>query len=251
MKNTSHLIAAAIIGSVAFAMPAFAEDGEWTGGYAGIQAGYSAAKSTSNVTLGGAWSSETTALQSRVVSDWSARQNADLGAFGGQIGYNYQASGGFVVGLEADMVGFSGKKDRSFVSSGSPTYTFGNHIDPKSLLSLRAKAGVASGNTLFYATGGWAWARTRMSADVTSNGGYSKEGIVNKTLDGFIIGAGVEHKFSSSISARLDYAYTDQGKAGYDTAYRAGSTFTSPVYSEAVRQDLRLHLVRVGVNFHF
>lgn len=233
------------------ATPALAEDGDWTGPYVGVSVGYSAAKSRTDVALGGNWSTESTTLQSRVVGDWSANQSADLGVYGGQIGYNYQTSGNLVLGVEIDAAALSGHNDRSFVSTGSPTYTFGNHIDPKALFTARAKLGFAAGDTLFYAHGGWAGVKATMSADVVSSGGYTKEGVIDKTTSGWVAGAGVEHRFGSNMSARLEYSYVDQGKEVYSSAYRTGSTFVTPAYGETFTQDLRLHVIRLGVNFHF
>ena len=71
------------------------------------------------------------------------------------------------------------------------------------------------------------------------------------SLDGYIVGGGVEQKLGNRLSARVEYNYTDQGRANYATSYRPGSTFVTPAYNENLSQDLRLHLVRVGVNYHF
>lgn len=237
------------------AAPAYAEDAEWTGAYIGVHAGYSGTKSDSNVVLGGAWSSESAALRNEVVTNWSAKQSLDDMNFGAQIGYNYDA-GGAVIGLEAD---FSILNGEDVVSSGpvpttpfpSLTYNYGNRLDPKNQFSVKAKLGAPMGNTLIYAHGGWAWTRAEVGAEILSNGNYSKEGRVTETFDGFTVGAGIEHKFSPAVSARIEYAYTDQGDVTYDTAYRAGSAFLTPAYTETFTQDLRSHAVRLGINFHF
>ena len=237
------------------ASPALAEDGDWTGPYVGVHAGYTGAKSDSAVTLGDAWASESQALRDEVTAGWSTKQSVNDMNFGAQIGYNYDM-GGAVLGLEADISALSGKNVSSrgpiaTVIAPSLTYTYGNTIDPKHMMSLRAKVGAAMGDTLFYAHGGWAWTKAEMAAEIVSNGGYTKEGRIDKTLNGYIVGAGIEQRFGSNVSARLEYSYTDQGDETYATDYRAGSTFTSPVYSESATQDLRMHLVRVGLNYNF
>lgn len=239
--------------SLAFAAPAYAqeEEGDWTGPYAGVNIGFGTGSSQTDVTLSGAWTSEPTTLQTRVTNDWSNKLKPKGVTFGGQLGYNVQAAPNFVVGVEGDFSISKADDARSFVSSGVPTYTFGNDVDVKNMFSLRAKAGVSTGKTLIFATGGWAWAKSEFGAEVISNGGYTKEGRFKKTTDGFVIGAGVEHKFSPNVSARLDYSYTDQGNVSYPSAYRTGSTFTSPAYNESFNQDLKLHIFRFGINFHF
>lgn len=248
----------AAVAAAAFASPALAQDaeGDWTGAYIGVSAGYTGAKSDSSVALSGSWASESTALQNEVVSRWAASQSLDDFNFGGQIGYNYQTSGA-VLGVEADISALNGDDvvTRSQASTAFPslTYTYTNRVDPKYIFSAKAKLGVATGSTLFYVDGGWAWTKVDFGSDITSNGGYSKSGRLSTTTDGFIVGGGIEHKFSPNVSARLSYHYTDQGDETYVTAYNTGSTFAPPGanYTETFTQDLRMHLVRVGLNFHF
>lgn len=257
-----YLALAAIAGCV-FATPALAdEEGDWTGAYVGVNVGYTAAKSDSDVALSGSWTSESAALQSEVVNRWSANQSLDDVNFGGQIGYNYQM-GGAVIGVEADISALSGNEvlTRTQASTAFPSlsYTYTNRVDPKHMISLKGRLGAAMGNTLFYAEGGWAWTRADLGADILSNAStpYSKSGRLAETLDGFIVGGGIEHRFSPNISARIAYDYTDQGDASYVNAYNPGSAFNFPnatppvIYTETMTQDLRMHLVRVGLNFHF
>lgn len=35
------------------------------------------------------------------------------------------------------------------------------------------------------------------------------------------------------------------------TTYEPGSSFTAPAYTETMNQSLSLHLLRVGVSYHF
>lgn len=248
------LLLAATAGCM-IATPALAEDGDWTGAYVGVNVGYTAAKSDSATALSGAWTTESAALQADVTNNWARGQSLDDVNFGGQIGYNFQ-TGGAVLGLEAEISALSGDKVETrgpIATAPFPalSYTYTNRVDPKYMVALKAKAGAAMGNTLFYVEGGWAFTKADLGADILSNGGYSKSGRLSKTMDGFIVGGGIEHKFGSNISARLSYDYTDQGSESYVNAYNAGSTFVTPAYTETMTQDLRLHLVRVGINFHF
>lgn len=235
------------------ASPALADDEDmsWTGAYIGVSGGYTDAKSDQSVALGGAWSSESSALQTRVVTDYPTASHVQDFNYGAQIGYNVQAGSNLVVGVEADVSGLSGKDSQIRTSSGTPTYTIANTFDPKITYGLKAKLGFASGNTLFYATGGWGWTKADLSTDITSNGGYHKASALSHTFDGYQVGGGIEHRFSPNLGLRLEYVYTDQGDVTYTTGYVTGSTFTTPAYTETFTQDLRMHLVRVGVNFHF
>ncbi|MFM5947964.1 MAG: outer membrane protein [Novosphingobium sp.] len=246
----------AAIAAATLASPAFAQDGEddWNGAYIGVHVGYNGLKSDSAVALGGAWSTESTALQNEVTTRWSTSQSIDDLNYGAQIGYNFNA-GGAVLGVEADISLLNGDDVRSSAQASTAfpalTYTYGNVVDPKHAISVRAKVGLPMGKTLFYAHGGWQTVRADVGASILSNGGYSKAAAVTENFDGYIVGAGIEHKLGSNISARLEYAYSDLGDVSYATAYRAGSTFTSPAYNETFTQDMRMHSVRLGLNFHF
>jgi opacity protein-like surface antigen len=238
------------------ASPALAQDEEdWTGFYAGVHAGGNQTRSATNVALGGAWSTEAAALRDFFAGNMAERQRDDGFNLGAQIGYNFQ-TGSVVLGIEAETSFLPGSET---VSSGalrypaSPTlsYTFTNTIDAKHLSSIKAKAGAAFGSTLVYAEGGFAAAKARFATTATSNGNYLKAGELNKTMEGYIVGGGIEQRFDEHLSARITYDYADLGTATYATTYRPGSSFTTPAYTETVRQDLRLHLLKVGLNYRF
>jgi opacity protein-like surface antigen len=256
MEDIMKKLILATAASCALATPALADDGDWTGAYVGVSVGYTGAKSDSAVALSGSWTTESAALQSEVVNRWAASQSLDDVNFGGQIGYNYQ-TGGAVLGIEADITALSGNEvlSRNQASTAFPAlnYTYTNRVDPKYMISLKARLGAAMGNTLIYAEGGWGFTKADLGADILSNGGYSKSGRLSKTMDGFVVGAGLEHKFTDSVSARISYDYADMGDESYVTAYNAGSSFAPPTfnYVETFTQDLRMHLVKVGLNFHF
>ena len=66
--------------------------------------------------------------------------------------------------------------------------------------SLRGRAGIALDDFLLYGTGGLAAAGVEASA-----GGFSD----SDTRLGWTVGAGVEAKLSESLTARIEYRYTD------------------------------------------
>lgn len=239
------------------ATPAFAQDEDWSGPYVGVSAGYTSTKSNSDVALSGDWANEPQALQDFFVNSFATSQSYDDANYGAQVGYNYQ-SGEAVFGLEAEIAGIGGKDvvargPFDYVPTAGLNYSFTNTIDPDYMIALKGKLGFATGNTLFYAEGGWAWTRAKLGAEITGSNGYLKSGAIKKTLDGFIVGGGIEHRFGSNVSARISYDYTDQGDVSYGTVYDPISTFAPPAYTygETVRQDLRMHLVRIGLNYHF
>lgn len=248
----------AAIAACAIATPALADDEatDWNGAYVGVSVGYTDAKSDQTVTLGGAWSSETAALQSHVVGFYPNNTKSQDINFGAQLGYNAQTSGGLVVGVEADVSVLSGSDTVSKpLTATTPfpalSYATSTTFDPKATYGVKAKLGFASGNTMFYMTGGWAWTNADVTMDITSNGGYHKTAAVSANFDGYQLGGGIEQRLGSNMSVRLDYTYSDQGDVTFDTVYAPGSAFVTPAYNETFTQDLRMHMVRLGVNFHF
>lgn len=252
------IVKATAIVAWAIAAPAMASDeGDWTGAYVGVSVGYADSKSDQSVAVSGSWASESQALRDHVTAFFPSQAKVEDVTFGGQLGYNYQ-TGSVVVGLEGSIDAVSGKD--ATLRGPTPTvpfpalsYTVSNSYDPKVNYSLRGKLGVASGNTMFYATGGWGWTSADIDVDISSNGGYHKTANLSRTFNGFDLGAGIEHRLGSNMSLRLEYIYSDRGDFTYDTAYAAGSSFPPPAfnYVETFTQDLRMHQVRLGMNFHF
>ena len=102
--------------------------------------------------------------------------------------------------------------------------------------SLRGRLGVAfyDNRTLLYGTGGVAWANIDYSDDTFA--GYSK------THFGWVIGGGLEHMLTQSLSARVEYLYYDFKD---DTA-PAGALGAGPT-----KVDPTMQTVRFGLNLKF
>lgn len=142
---------------------------------------------------------------------------------GGQIGYNWQA-GRFVYGVEADI-------SRLWVDGGNA----GSSHEMSWLYSVRGRLGLASpdNRTLFYVTGGGAWA----DIDYASLGGsYSNNHF------GWVIGGGIERALTQNVTARIEYLYYDFDSATAPAGTLAGGT---------TDLDPSMHTVRFGLNFKF
>ena len=164
----------------------------WAGFYAGINLGYQ-------------WGD---------VSNTSTQPSGLMGGLQG--GYNWQ-SGQFVFGGETDL-------NLTAADDTFAPYKFSNPWWG----SLRARAGMAWNNVLFYATGGLAYASVKGESAFLSE---------SKTTVGWIIGAGVEMGFSPNWSAKAEYLYMDLADRSYSI------TGTS--------NGLTSSVIRLGVNYHF
>jgi outer membrane immunogenic protein len=164
----------------------------WAGWYAGVNAGYETGRvygSLANIT----------------------------GFAGGlQGGYNWQ-SGQFVFGGETDLQ-LSGADD-TFAPWKFSNPWFG---------TMRARAGVAMNNILFFGTLGLAY------GDVKAENLGNNE---THTSLGWTGGAGMEVGFTPHWSAKVEYLYMDLGNRSYALT---GNDL-----------DLRASILRFGVNYHF
>ncbi|MGF9764029.1 outer membrane beta-barrel protein [Microvirga sp. 0TCS3.31] len=173
----------------------------WTGFYVGVNAGYG-------------WSDD----------DFDAvdfADDEDDGGFvgGAQVGYNWQF-GSFVVGAEADIqyadfgregvFNFVDEDDRLFEGEFNRSDWFG---------TVRARAGVAFGQALVYATGGFAFA---------------------DDANGWTVGGGLEYAFTNNLSAKIEGLYV---------SLDADNDFDFDI--DGFDNDVDFGVVRAGLNYHF
>lgn len=143
----------------------------------------------------------------------------------------------FLLGIEGD-VALADIDDRSSYPAGGVTATLHNKID--FLATLRARAGIVTGSTLFYVTGGLAVANNE--ANLSTNlfpGGQT----ASNTHVGWTIGAGVEHALNHKWSVKLEYLFMDLGSEVY--------TYGAPLAPQSHTRNLELNVVRAGLNYRF
>jgi outer membrane immunogenic protein len=164
----------------------------WAGPYAGLNVGY----------------------------EWGRASGSDAdpkGIAGGlQAGYNWQ-SGSFIFGAETDLQ-LSGADD-TFANYKFSNPWFG---------TLRARAGYAMNNILFYGTFGIGY------GDLKAELGGATE---VHTLAGWAGGLGAEVGFTPNWSVRMEYLYMDLGARGFSLTSNDNG--------------LRANFFRFGVNYHF
>ena len=134
---------------------------------------------------------------------------------GVQVGYDYQFSPNWVMGLEANY---------SFKDTNG---IFAN----RNLGSVTGRLGYTWGPALLYAKGGYAWADTRFTNGFGGDGGR----------DGYTVGAGLEYLFTQNWSGKIEYQYYDFGNVNvFDNTGAFAGRF---------RNDE--HTIKVGLNYRF
>jgi outer membrane immunogenic protein len=194
----------------------------WTGFYLGVHAG-AAWQSTPNWTF----TDPNLLLATTSVSSGSAQ----LGAVGGiQGGYNWQFAPAWVAGIEGDIswASLSDHRTNNPLAIASIPAT-GNSVSMSAntqwLSSVRGKLGFVGWNTLWYLTGGGAWANVEYSATsfVGPGGILNSVTSFNTTKSGWVVGGGAEWMATTNILLRAEYLYY-----GIDTAANGAASVSPP-----------------------
>lgn len=165
----------------------------------------------------------------------------DEGTIGGlQAGYNF-LSGNVIWGLETDVA----------LTDANPSGTcpfdsaLGCDVDIDGMATLRARVGYASGDWLFYVTGGAAAAQFDIRTSGAAGSSKDDEGDL-----GWTAGAGVEYMIGSGIGGV-------KSTVGVKLEYRYVSLFdgleidSTPTTGAREEMDFDSHTVMVGINWHF
>ncbi|MGI9523414.1 MAG: outer membrane protein, partial [Hyphomicrobiaceae bacterium] len=191
------------------------------------------------------------------------------GIYGIQVGYNRQLRN-IVLGLEADFSGTT--YDQTELLSDSTDDKRPDILASAELnwlSTLRAKAGLAVGNTLLYVTGGLAIAEVdycgadRNGANDASDrfpGGCrtvkdpdnAAKIAGNEILTGFTAGTGFEMKLTEALSLKSEYLYVGLDREilrNNDRGIAMGSE--EGPGPESMTLDTDMHLFRVGLNYRF
>ena len=171
----------------------------WTGFYVGVNAGYGWQDNNDGSVFVPAG---TIAAGSPAGTIVYGDDNGDGFVGGGQIGYNYQI-GSFVLGIEADLqfADLGGNNGTALVPAA---YTAAGFVPAGAVGGIdwfgtvRARAGVAFGQALIYATGGFAYGGADDDNDAF--------GLVNDddVRTGWVLGAGVEYAFTNNLTAGIE-----------------------------------------------
>jgi len=149
--------------------------------------------------------------------------------FGGQAGYLWQY-GRFVGGLEIDYSAAGLKDDQEVTRKGEVctideqcvrgALTLGLHSKIDALASARARAGFLVADALYlYGTAGLGWGHSKVAIEATAcieNKCESGTLLSAKTNEfGWVAGAGLEWRFTQTMSLRGEFLHYDFGSVGH------------------------------------
>ncbi|QXQ07034.1 outer membrane beta-barrel protein [Sphingosinicellaceae bacterium] len=210
MKKQILIAVAALVAAPAFAAPAEPFDGP----FVGIQGG---------------WQQDTQHLRiDDVDSTDRFRERKDGFAYGGQIGYDYRIQPRVVLGFEASVTGRTGHDD--FSDSAGNDY----RLKQGRTVGASARVGyLVTPTGLLYARGGYTNARFDLNDTLGDRASSNR--------DGYVAGVGYEQALTKTVSARVEYDYSN---FGHDRLYDVGSD------TDATAR-YRRNAVTAGLNLHF
>ena len=192
---------------------------DWMGCYVGVHAG-------GGVLFDAGW-------QQLILND----RHGSGALAGGQVGCNYQ-TGMLVVGLEGEgfWSGIGNTVDQ-FIGN---TWQSTAHVKNKADFDVAARFGVAFGRALVYGKAGWIWGR--FNWDSTDRFNHTEN--ASATLDGLLIGFGLEYGIATNWTAKFEYDYL-----GFDARNVLFTTSAPSTYTQNVSAEK--HIFKVGFNYRF
>lgn len=229
----------------------------WTGCYAGVNAGWIGGADQilthpgSGASLGPL--TGLPAADAALLTNTYRSQDPAGFTGGGQVGCNWQRGGSpFVLGVEADVNGSGLKESRLAAYPGVTLPVTGVNIPARSEVvttsldwysTLRGRLGLSWGRWLGYVTGGLAIAHIESGFELDT-GPFA--GSDSRTRFGWTGGAGLEYAFHNNWSLKVEYLYLDFGSYSYQVRH-----LTSDTRFWAVDVEAREHVVRAGLNYKF
>lgn len=227
--------------------PAYSPSYDWSGFYVGASVG----GRWSEVT----WNTQTFSGIAPLAASNPQQLDSSSVRVGGIVGYNWQVSPAWVVGLEGDIAWADSKKTISGFPGSINFFVAANHDTVGVKLgwdaSIRARLGyLVTPATLVYATGGVAFQEitTTATCDGTALsfcGAAFPSNLSNTTVKtGWTVGGGIETVISQNWFARAEYRYSDFGNVTHVLPPVPAVGFTANI-------DVKTHTALVGLTYKF
>ena len=224
----------------------------WTGAYAGVNAGAAFSNFNPKTTVGPfTYFADSSAASIDANGSPHISGNGFVG--GAQIGYNYQA-GHVVYGIQADFdaldTSASNTTTKVYPDFSPTTYTIHQSVKTTSLFTARPRIGWVQGNTMVYVTGGLADAQIKYDSSFTDTfdsvtGNSSK----SDSKLGSVFGVGAEFAVAKSYSIDAEYLYASFGRISTSGALNIPGDEGSATLNHST--NLNSSIVRLSLNFKF
>ena len=240
--------------------------------------------------FGGSYSGITHGQASAISATGMTRPNVAGFVGGGQVGYDHQFGGAFVVGIEGDIQAASVHGHGAFSGLASTTFSDPASCDPEVKIctdfvrssvqneksvnwlgTVRGRFGyLVTPTLLVYGTGGLAYGGVTGRTSIAQQWGGNEygpslispgaAGSFSGTRTGWTLGGGVEWLFLANWSVKLEYLYYDLGNVQFASGPLTTILPIPPSFELPNAYNVALPIThtrfdgntfRVGVNFHF
>jgi outer membrane immunogenic protein len=220
----------------------------WSGFYVGGQVGGGLIKEPS----AGNTESGTQFRVGPLLGGNSAGGNGTGAIAGGQAGYNYQM-GNWLFGVEGEgfWSGIKMESDRSvFNSNGTVFSTSGTSVKNTGDFTIAGRLGIVFDRTLIYGKGGWAWGSHDFFAFQTccNTTPVTSTSSASGTLDGMMVGIGIEHALMQNWTVKLEYDYIAFGPKELLVTACSPTVCSTPITSSF---NSTKQVFKVGTNYLF
>ncbi len=166
---------------------------------------------------------------------------------GGQVGYNWQAAN-WVAGIEADIQGSTQRDNDACITRCLAAQNASFDAKLPWLGTVRGRLGYSVGSTLLYGTAGYAYGGVKTRITAVGNG-PAIDTTLSGSRSGWTVGGGIERPFKffgmfgPNWTSKSEYLYVDLGSATDTLVAGAGTV--------AMTSNVKEHIFRTGVNYHF
>ncbi len=221
----------------------------WTGFYVGGSVGGADQSSPTRIAGVGPNNEVQTSIDAGNVASRLSPSGRNV-TISGQAGFNYQI-GMVVLGAETDFSAMhTGGRKSSTVNPFGVQVTTQTQNELFTLGTVRARAGVAFGDLMVFATGGYAYGhlgqRGAINPDPTNNPTYA--GSNGQMASGWALGGGLEYALGPMLSLKFDYLRYDLGTQRVVLSETLG--FFTDEYA-TMRAKTRGDMLRMGLNIGF
>jgi len=240
-----------------YGIQASAQTFQWDGSYAGITAGAYRAENkwTTTAVAPSISAGVTVGANPQDHFDASTKRLAAL------AGYNWRLGDAWLMGLEADF-GNGGATSPIRLIPGSDITVGGTQFTTNRPYasftmdwdaSLRGRLGyLLSPDTLLQGSVGFAWQQVKVSAACVAGAicTNAHNESLSKTLSGWTLGFGLEHRLQGHWLVRADYRYADFGSLNH-TFFTDGFVFNTADDRFFTKVNTRTQLFNLGLVYKF
>ena len=167
-------------------------------------------------------------------------------------------SGNWVFGAEGEgyWSGIKATRANSSASINSEGFTDTDTAKNKYDFSIAARAGIAFDRTLVYGKAGWVWGKFDFLNTTTRTFGpnsvpFLGTAAANGTLNGLLLGVGIEHAVTNNWTVKLEYNYLRYGSKELSVTECRNDSIPACAFVGTNTYHADKQIFKIGANYLF